>query len=241
MLPIQEKLLTGYNRPFRKLKKLKGIVVHWTANIDKGANALANYSYFNRPKPNQNVVYGSAHYIVDDSTILRVVPDDEEAYHVGATTYKPLVYGKLGVPSGDSPNYYTIGIEMCVNSDGNFVKTRQNTIDLIQHLCNVHNLSRNDLYRHFDITGKDCPKMMLDNVIWNHFLDEIFQSTANNQKKYIVTASQLNIRKGFGTNYDIIGTLNKNQIVTVTASANGWYEIGDNMWINSSYVTEVLP
>lgn len=237
MLPIQEKLLTGYNRPKKKLKKRKGIVVHWTANTDRGADALAHYSYFNREKTDN--VYGSAHYVVDDSNIYRFIPDDEYAYHVGAHTYKPIVYSKLGVPHGDSPNYYTIGIEMCVNSDGNFVKTRQNTIDLIRYLCDKYNLGRKDLYRHFDITGKDCPKMMLDNGIWNQFLDEVFNEISIAPHKYIVTATVLNIRKGPGTDYPIVGTLNKGDVVKKSGSKGEWIRINIDRWIHSGYLEDV--
>ena len=50
MIPITQALLTNHNRPKFKLKKLKGIVIHWTANTNPGANALANRNYFNTTK-----------------------------------------------------------------------------------------------------------------------------------------------------------------------------------------------
>lgn len=237
MLPIKEKLLTGYNRPFRKLKKLKGIVVHWTANTNKGANALAHYSYFNRKKTDN--VYGSAHYVVDDSNIYRYVPDDEFAYHVGAKSYKPVVYSKLGVPQGDTPNYYTVGIEMCVNSDGDFIKTRENTIDLLRYLLDKYKLKREHVYRHFDITGKDCPKMMLDNNVWNDFLDDVFADDADNAPAFKVNVSELNVRKGPGTSYDVVKKLRKGDRVTKSGISGVWYQIGQNEWVHGGYLIPV--
>jgi len=41
----------------------------------------------------------------------------------------------------------------------------------------------------------------------------------------IVTAAELNVRKGPSTKYQIIGTLKKNQWVNVLAEINGWYVI----------------
>ncbi|WP_243348682.1 N-acetylmuramoyl-L-alanine amidase [Parabacteroides sp. FAFU027] len=240
MLPIDEKLLTGYNRPGKNLKKLNGIVVHWTANMSKGANAEMHYRYFNRPKPSTNVVYGSAHYVVDDKTILHLIPDDEEAYHVGAKSYEPLIYSQLGVPHGDSPNYYTIGIEMCVNSDGNIYKTRENTIELIRYLCDKYHLERKDIYRHYDITGKDCPYMMLDNGIWGQFLNAVFNPIPVAPKAYIVTASELNIRKGNGITFPIVGKLNKDDIIHPIGFIGKWFQIGVDKWVHSGYLSLVV-
>ncbi|WP_372996900.1 N-acetylmuramoyl-L-alanine amidase [Lutispora sp.] len=163
---VREMLLTNHNRPGKKIIKLKGIVIHWTANTRKGANAVANRNYFNNTK---NSV--SAHYIVDDKNIIRCIPDDEFAYHVGAKKYAAA---GLKIKVGNySPNYFLIGIEMCVNSDGDWSKTYQNTVELAAYLLKKYNLNINNMYRHHDITGKDCPKMMLDPKEWQAFKDKV--------------------------------------------------------------------
>lgn len=162
MLPITKLLLTNQNRPKKKLLKLKGIVIHWTANTGKGANAEANRNYFNTTNR-----AASAHYIVDDKTIVQCIPDDEIAYHVGAASYTRAGNNlKEGVYS---PNYFLIGIEMCVNSDGNWAKTYNNTAELAAYLLKKYKLTVKDMYRHYDITGKDCPKMMIDENEWLKF------------------------------------------------------------------------
>jgi N-acetylmuramoyl-L-alanine amidase len=162
MLTITKMLLTNHNKPGFKLLKLKGIVIHWTANESKGANALANRNYFNTTDR-----ACSAHYIVDDKTILQCIPEDEVAYHVGATKYTPI--GQSLIEHTCSPNYFLLGIEMCVNSDGTFAITYKNTVSLAAALLTKHNLSIKNLYRHYDITGKDCPKMLLEPASWNKF------------------------------------------------------------------------
>lgn len=162
MIQPKDMLLTNHNRPGKKIIKLKGIVIHWTANTNKGANALANRNYFNTTDR-----AASAHYIVDDKTIIRCIPDDEIAYHVGATNYTAI--GESIRVNPYSPNYYLIGIEMCVNSDGDWDKTYKNTIELVAALLKKYNLKIDDVYRHYDITGKDCPRMMIDSSAWLTF------------------------------------------------------------------------
>ncbi|MBK9109522.1 MAG: N-acetylmuramoyl-L-alanine amidase [Saprospiraceae bacterium] len=239
MLAITERLLNNYNRPGRSLKELRAIIVHWTANTNRGANAMANRNYFNSSdyiRVNGNIIYASAHYVVDDQTIVKCLPDHEVGYHVGSRRpYKPLVHDTLGIAVGDSPNNYTIGIEMCVNSDGDFSRTRQHTIELTQHLLKLHQMNITQVHRHFDITGKDCPKMMLDDLIWQQFLREIesYNQPAGNLK---VNVSELNVRAGAGTNFPIKRKLMNGEFVNKIGQDGLWYKIGTDEWIHSNYV-----
>lgn len=239
MLPITERLLTNYNRPRRNLRELRAIIIHWTANTHKGAHAMANRNYFNSSdyiRVNGNIIYASAHYVIDDHTIVKCLPDNEVGYHVGSRNpYKPVVHDTLGVPLGDSPNNYTIGIEMCVNSDGDFSKTRQHTIELTNHLLRLHQMSISQVYRHFDITGKDCPKMMLDEPIWKQFLIEVesYDKPVGNLK---VNVSELNVRTGAGTHFPIKRKLMNGEFVNKIGQEGLWYKIGVDEWIHSNYV-----
>ena len=99
MLNIQEMLLTNHNRPKKKLQKLKGVAIHYTANYSKGANAIANRNYFNTTNR-----AASSHYIVDDKAMIRCVPDDEVAYHVGANKYTSI--GEIVREKPYSPNFF---------------------------------------------------------------------------------------------------------------------------------------
>lgn len=170
MFDIKDMLLTNHNRPKKKIIKLKGIVIHYTGNYKKGADAKANRNYFNGT--NDAV---SAHYIVDDKSIIRCVPDNEIAYHVGAKKYTSIGEKIQEVINGVrySPNYFLIGIEMCVNNDGDWKKTYQNTVELAAYLLQKYKLTVLDLYRHYDITGKICPAMMINEADWNVFREAV--------------------------------------------------------------------
>jgi len=90
------------NRPRKKIAKVKGVVVHWTANLSKGADAQANRNYFNT-----TTRAASAHLNVDDKELIACLPwkkgEAEVGYHVGAKAYKSGIVSKLG-----TPNYSTI-------------------------------------------------------------------------------------------------------------------------------------
>lgn len=163
------------NRPRRNLKELKGIVLHWTANVSKGADADAHYKYFNNANRS-----ASAHYIVDDKKVVQLIPDMEVAWHVGdKPRLSNLPYRKQLVPQGGNPNDYFIGVEMCVNKDGNWIDTLRNTRELLQELFKRYGFDSDNLYRHYDITGKDCPKMYLPVIIGNEKYDWLWQEFKN--------------------------------------------------------------
>ena len=55
---------------------------------------------------------------------------------------------------------------------------------------------------------------------------------------YTVTASSLNVRKGAGTGYGVIGCLKKGNVVSASGEANGWLKISYNGrvgWISKKY------
>ena len=244
MVNIVDKLITK-NRPFRNLKELKAIIIHWTANTNRGANANANARYFNSDqymtkKNGERVkISASAHYVVDDKEIVRCIPDEEVGFHVGSKTgYKDLIYNVIKIPKGHSPNDYTIGIEMCVNSDGDFAKTRQTTIELTSYLLKKYGLTINNVYRHFDITGKDCPKMMLEQSVWNNFLSEI-KNYNESDIRYRVNTSELNVRSGSGTNFPIKRKLKLDEIVVKIGQDGVWFKIGNDEWIHLNYVIQI--
>ncbi|MGG0885910.1 N-acetylmuramoyl-L-alanine amidase [Brevibacillus parabrevis] len=147
-MQITEMLLTNPTaRPGTKIVP-KGLVIHWTANEKKGADAVANRNYFNKP-----TTEASAHYIVDDRQIIRCLPETEMGYHVGAKSYKPEALKQLS----SYPNNCTIGIEMCVNADGDFWTMYKRTVELAADILRRYSWSVDKLWRHFDITGKNCP------------------------------------------------------------------------------------
>ena len=174
MLTVTEKLITSPRRPNRKLKTLKGIILHWTANKNPGAGAVAHWKYFNNFHDGRAA---SAHYLVDAENIISCVPDDEVAFHVGAKRHQdtPLARQIMEGP-GDTPNNYLIGIELCVNEDNDLEKTRRNGAELTMRLMERYGLGIHQVHRHLDITGKNCPQEVIngkDENDWQAFLREV--------------------------------------------------------------------
>lgn len=168
---IVEKLLTKnkYSRVGKPLNKLLGVVVHYVGvNNQIPENTVA---YFESLKEGINQIYASAHYVIGtDGNGINCVPDSEVAYHCGAKEYKPGIVEKLS----QYPNYTTIGIELCHTSKGFTEETLETASNLVAQILVENDLTAADVYRHYDITGKICPKFMVDNEqLWKDFLKKV--------------------------------------------------------------------
>ena len=73
---------------------------------------------------------------------------------------------------------------MCVESNGTIhANTIKQTIELIKDINRRHNLSVDDVYRHFDVTGKLCPKPFVnDQLAYQNFKRALGQRTATTRK-----------------------------------------------------------
>jgi N-acetylmuramoyl-L-alanine amidase len=171
-MTISEKLLTvnPYSRPGKPLIGVKGIVIHWVAN--PGTTALANRNYFEGLK-NQAALYASAHFIIGlRGEVIQCLLENETAYHVGAARYLDIALKNLS----SYPNNCTLGIELChTNWEGEFTpETLKAAKELILELCERYNLGKNNIYRHYDITGKECPRyFVLHSDQWINFLESL--------------------------------------------------------------------
>lgn len=141
-----------YNYSSRNGNKVKFIVIHDTANYGKGANALAHLKFFGGGNRN-----ASAHYFVDDKGVIQIIGDSYSAWHCGDK------WARKNATRNDVTNSNSIGIEMCVNSDGNYQAMYKNTVELVKNLMVKFNVSIDRVVRHFDATGKPCPSHMKAN------------------------------------------------------------------------------
>ena len=165
MLQIQQKL-TPYNYTAMSNKKNTFIVVHYTGAAGTAKN---NVDYFAREK-----LSASASYFVDNKSIWQCVEDKNKAWHCG---------GGLQGNGGHSfykvcTNSNSIGIEMCCKKDtaGNLYiepETVNNTIDLIRYLMNKYGIPLDKVIRHYDVTGKLCPAMYVNETAWQNFKNKI--------------------------------------------------------------------
>lgn len=128
----------------RSTKTIKFIVVHYTGN--DGDTDENNGKYFVN-----NVVNASAHYFVDDDSVTQSVPDDHVAWHCGAKTYKHL----------QCRNDNSIGVEICDDVKNGTIypsaKTIENTLELVEYLMRKYSIPKENVIRHYDVTGKLCP------------------------------------------------------------------------------------
>ena len=242
MLQITRSMLTHpTSRPALKdaakyeLVGVKAIVVHWTANTRRGANAMANRNYFNLGSR-----AASAHFIVDDRTIVQCLPEYEVGYHCGDKPlgkYKAAGLATMQGTTGLTPNFFTIGVEMCVNEDADWSKTRKNTIELVAWLMAKHNRRTENLLRHWDVTGKLCPQMLLDAMAWQQFKKDVENAMKwHTQLRYMVASVGLNVRAGAGVRFPILVELRQGDPVVVFETRGEWWRIEGNGWVNSRYL-----
>lgn len=196
-MQITEKLITSANRPRRSLSPT-GLCVHWTANTRAGANAYNHYLYWQ----NHPDAKSSAHYVVDDKTILRLIPENEVAWHAGGAQYTDLAKRLFN----SRPNDYLLGMEMCVNSDGDWGKTYQNAVWLAADIGLRYGWGVDRLFRHYDMTKKDCPRMMTPYVsggeqAWARFKQDV--QTEIYRRKGLIDSMRFVDTKGHWAEADI--------------------------------------
>ena len=143
---IQNRLTYGGKNP------VKYIMIHQTANTSKGANAYMHAKL----QANGNSRQASWHYQVDADNIYQSFPDTAQAWHAGNRYY----------------NQNSIGIELTVNSDGNYIGTVEHGAELVKYLMDKHNVPISNVIRHKDASGKYCPRELLDGkngITWAKF------------------------------------------------------------------------
>lgn len=178
-MKINEKLVK-YNFSSRKGEKIKYITVHDTGNPNKGADAEAHFKLHDRADRG-----ASAHYFVDDKQILRIIRDDDKSWHCGDG------HGKYGITNENS-----IGIEMCINIDGDFSITLDKTIELTAYLMKKYNIPIKNVVRHYDASRKVCPNIMSKNnwALWNEFKSDlnIYYNNLNPNSNTIIISDNIN-------------------------------------------------
>lgn len=128
-------------RSGRELSAIKNIVIHYVGN--PGTTAQNNRDYFDKESTQV-----SSHFIVGlKGEIIQCLPLNEKS---AASNWR---------------NKDTISIEVChPDESGKFSSDTYNSlIRLTSWLCKSFYLNQNDVIRHFDITGKICPKFYVEN------------------------------------------------------------------------------
>ena len=158
-MQINFKQCNSANFNQRSSRDIEYIVIHYTGN--KGDTAKNNADYFARES-----VGASAHYFVDSKEIWQSVHDADIAWHCGAKNYKHKY----------CRNANSLGIEICMlDSKGQVIQSSiDNAIELTIYLMQKYGISKDNVIRHFDVTGKDCPAPMVENqTLWTDFKNKL--------------------------------------------------------------------
>lgn len=157
-LSIQHQFLTlnEYSRAGDSLPYVRGIVIHYTAN--PLSTAQNNRDYFESLK-DKHETKASSHFIIGlNGEVIQCIPLNEVAY------------------ASNSRNYDTISIECCHSDEtGKFnTQTYQSLQTLVKALMKTYHLNTDDVIRHYDVTGKICPKYFVEHEdAWNEFLSSL--------------------------------------------------------------------
>lgn len=158
LLPVN-----SYSRPREDLPEVKTIFVHYTAN--PGTDAQQNRNYFaNLAQTGETSA--SAHFIIGyEGEIIQCIPLWEIAY---------AVKGR---------NFDSVSIECCYTEEsGEFTEATYNSlIHLTAWLLGKYNLDEDDVKRHYDEGGKNCPKYYVEHEqAWEKLVRDIGQYIEDN-------------------------------------------------------------
>ena len=107
-------------------------------------------------------------------------------------------------------------------------------------MVKYHNFTIDKVVQHNKWSGKDCPQLLRTNKFgynWDWFIKQCKEVTSQGSstttfktgdytgKKAKVTANVLNVRYDRGTQYNVIGKLNKDDTVKLNYCLNGWISI----------------
>lgn len=183
----------------RSLSNIKYIVIHYTGN--KGDKAISNCKFFQ-----EDGRKASAHYFVDEKEIYRSVPDNYVAWSVGSNKYSNCAVTGGGTYYGKCTNNNSISVEMCnsVNEVPSAIKDKVK--ELVVELMKKYNVPKENVIRHFDVVGKECPLPFADkskNAKWLEFRDYI--TTVNNSPiddKELSQAVSVIIKSGINIDFN---------------------------------------
>ena len=151
LLPVNE-----FSRPGTKLETVNGIVIHNIGN--PGTTAIQNRNYFANLAETHERHASSNFIICMDGTIIQCVPVDEIAY------------------ASNIRNADTLSIEVCHPDDtGKFTdESYAAAIRLTAWLCDLFGLTSDDVIRHYDVQGKECPRYFVENEeAWERFKEDV--------------------------------------------------------------------
>ena len=154
---MEIKKLIAKNHCYIGQNKPAYVVVHETDNWVKGAGAATHA----KALYNGNLA-GSVHFYVDDHEIYQTLDISDGAYAVGDGG------GKYGITNRNS-----INLEICVNPDSDYYTAVKNAKWLCAKLLKERGFGVDRLKRHYDASRKNCPRRIIEEGLWNKFVEDV--------------------------------------------------------------------
>lgn len=233
---------TNYGRQ-RRLKDIKYITVHYTAN--KGDTAKNNCLYFQGANR-----HASAHIFIDPNEAIISVPINYVAWSVGGKKYPDCSKTGGGKLYGKATNANTLNIELC-GSNGYKPNDKELAlaVKVVKYYMKELGIDEEHVIRHFDVTGKSCPAYWTDSTKWeNEFKSKLKDAKAHTFYKetgvYEVIKVPRPIRATPKTNGKEVGSIKEKAKYTIVEvkgkygklkSGAGWICLRDD------YVKKVKP
>lgn len=146
---VRNRVTSGNNNPQNY------ITVHQTGNTRAGANAEMHA----RLQSGGNSRSASWHYQVDDKEAIQSFEHSAQCWAAG---------------DGAGPgNRQSVHVEICINSDGDYVQAVRNGAALVKALMNQLSLPISRVNQHWDWSGKNCPQQIRAGqagIGWSDFL-----------------------------------------------------------------------
>lgn len=244
-VPVIKNFITNRNNFSTTANSQKYIVIHDTANTSRGADAETHARYYQN---NDRKV--SANYTVDQDSVQYNVSASQTAHHCGDGG------GKYGITNSNS-----IGIEMCINSDGDYNKTYNNAVLLVKKLMTTYGIPADRVVMHRDASGKNCSAALISGrygKTWAQMKKDIGDPTGGSggSSAVIETAihrlgvvsglpanDTLTVRSKPDPNSSQVATLGEGtQVEIVAKCSNGWYKLklatGGYGYVNGRYITD---
>ncbi len=144
--------INGTGRRGEKLDGVTDIAIHYTGN--PGTTAQQNHDFYDQPETQV-----SSHFLVGlEGEVIQCVPMDEKS---SATNER---------------NNDTLSIEVChPDATGQFTQESYDAlVRLTAWLCDYCGIGRDQVIRHYDVTGKLCPLYFVDHPeAWEQFLADV--------------------------------------------------------------------
>lgn len=137
------------------------ITVHNTGN--PSSTAVNERGWLTNPSNTRTASY---HIVIDAKEAIEVLPLNEVAWHAGDGS------------SAASGNRTSIGIEICERdvAAGEYAQALTNAVELIANMLLERNWGVDRLRRHYDWSGKNCPRLMNKDgkwTGWQQFVQQI--------------------------------------------------------------------